>query len=310
MSERESASLRAGDEARFVGSWGLLLEAGLPEPELLEHLAGEPLPPPLGALAGACARALRAGPSLQAALDEHAGEPGTGLSSWLHALLAASPRRAEHLRAAAEQVLDEQEHGRRREQVWERLALLLRAGAPAGEALGAIARLAREREERALADALLAGARAARQGGDWVEAVRAALEPTERLLLTPADPVAGLSRLAAHTALLRRAAVTSPTEALQRIAEAAQAGAAPLRRGLGRVLSGLEDAFGRGGAKPPEEGRDLAKKTVASRGAPEPTPPASAAAPPATPATPPGAGGKKTIGEDSGPVLLDPHGPR
>ena len=261
MSEREGLPPRAGDEARFVGTWGLFLEAGLPEPELLEHLSGQAGHEALQSLAQACAAALRAGQPLGAVLDEQQRP----LTSWLRVLLSASPRRSEHLRAAAEQILDEHEHGRRREQLWARLALLLRAGAPAGEALGAIGRAAREREERVLADALGAAARAARQGLDWVEVLAAGLEPDERLLLSraAADPVGGVARLTELAALQRRAATTNPAEALQRIAEAAQAGAAPLRRGLGRVLSGLEDALGRGPR--PEEGRDLARK-MAQRG--------------------------------------------
>lgn len=322
MSEREpvgpaaSRPVRPADEARLLGTWGILLLAGVPEPEALEHLAQEPCPEALQGLARASAAALRAGRGLEAVLDEQGGD----LTSWVGVLLAAAPRRGELLCAAADQLLNEVEHGRRREQHWERLALLLRAGAPPGEALGAVARAAREREERALAEALGAAARAARQGGSWTQALSAGgLEPAERLILVRPGPdrLVVLDRLAALAALQRRATASSPAEALHRIAEAAQAGAAPLRRGLERVLSGLEDAFGRSGAK--DEGRDLARQTVSGRGErpaepPAPATPAPAPATPApSPATPPapvtGGGKKKTIGGDSGPVPLDPDLP-
>lgn len=315
MPERERVGLRPGDEARFVGTWGLLLEAGLAEPLLLDHLAQETAtPPPLLELARACAAALRAGLPLGPVLDEH----GTELTSWVGVLLATSPRKPEHLRAAAEHLLGEDDDDVLRERTWALLGFLLRAGAPPGEALGALARSAREREARPLAEALGAAARAARQGGHWLEALAAAqgVEAAERLVLSHAgqDGPAAVERLAALASLQRRAALGGAAEALQRIATAAQAGAAPLKRGLEGVISRIEGALGRGGKE--ETKTELAKRTVSSRaegssraeaapGMPAPVPPP---APVTEPKQPPAAarpGKKKTIGEDSGPVRVE-----
>ncbi|MBX3472457.1 MAG: hypothetical protein KF878_36865, partial [Planctomycetes bacterium] len=99
---------------------------------------------------------------------------------------------------------------------------------------------------------------------------------------------------------------------LSNLAQAATAGAAPLRRGIERVLSGIEEALGIG--PPPESpGAALAREAVQARAARAEAPaaesrsaPESRQAPEARSSAAPvdAAGKKKTIGMDSGPVPL------
>ncbi|MCO5171831.1 MAG: hypothetical protein M9894_36490 [Planctomycetes bacterium] len=298
--DREERPARLGAHARFVGAWGHLCGAGVAEPVALAALAEATVEPALRELALASARASG---GLGPALDAHGG----CLDGWLVALLAGARRSPEHLVAAAGLLEREAAGAPPRALLWARLRLVAAAHGPLGDALSSLARAARDAEQAALAEGLLAAAKRARGGAGLIDALRGAagLGPLERAALEGAreDDVDARLRALEALALLPRDDADAPAagaSSLSNLAQAATAGAAPLRRGLERVLSGIEEALGIG-PPDPAPAAQLAREAVQARAAARqespPSPPAAAAAPPE-----PGGGKKKTIGMDSGPV--------
>jgi hypothetical protein len=329
--DRAGRTTRLLAHARFMGAWGHLLSHGVAEPAALAALAEDTTDGDLRDLAraGATAPAGKLGP----VLDAHGG----CLDAWLTAMLAG-PRRAKVLLFAAG-VLEREAKGITppRAMVWSKLGVLVLAEAPLGDALSALAREARDHDQGPLAEGLYGAAKRARSGADLLESLRAAsaqLGPLERAVLdgTRADNggavlVGALEALAllppvAPEAPAAASAAQPPLGGLAQVAQAASAGAAPLRRGLERMLSGIEGALGIG--PPPESAgpAQLAREAVQARAAraesgrsPAPAAPASRAAPTETPDTadapnapdggaPAQSSKKKTIGMDSGPVPI------
>lgn len=309
--ERGGRSARLLAHARFVGAWGHLLAAGVAEPAALAALAEDTDDPDLRELARAAAGST--GPTT--ALDAHGG----CLDAWLGALLAGA-RRPELL-VAAGALLEREARGDDppRAALWQKLSLLARAGAPLGDALSALAREARQRGQGPLAEGLYGAARRARGGGSLLEALREVqgLTPLERAAVEaargddPAPLLATLEALGRLPAAPRAATgATAPTSPLANLAQAASAGAAPLRRGIERVLSGIEEALGIGPPPDASGHARLAREAVQAREAarvepaarPTDEPAAVAAPPPAAAVAAPAPGAKKTIGMDSGPV--------
>ncbi len=310
---------RNAEAARLLAGWGHLLQAGVDEGEGLAVLGEQAQDPGLQALLRAAAPDPR---RLAAALEAH----GEALDSWVVVLLGVAPRSGPHLLAAA--ALLEREGGWTRALLWARLALLRQAGAAPGEAFGALAREARDHGKANLAEALYAAAKRARTGSTFLEALRpsaAQLAPTEKLVVlaareaTLAGSLAALEGLAASGAgeVAPAAAVPSGDSGRQPrekspapgLVDRAAAGAAPLKRGLERVLSGIEEALGIGG--PDAEKTARARELLAGRAQRTDAPPAAAPPPakPAPQATPAPAEDeaepeprRKTIGMDSGPV--------
>jgi hypothetical protein len=316
--------LRNAEAARLLAGWGHLLQAGVDEGEGLAVLGEQAQDPGLQALLRAAAPDPR---RLPAALEAH----GEALDSWVVVLLGVAPRSGPHLLAAA--ALLEREGGWTRALLWARLALLRQAGAPPGEAFGALAREARDHGKANLAEALYAAAKRARTGSTFLEALRpsaAQLAPTEKLVVlaareaTLAGALAALEGLAASGAGEVAPAAAAPSGDSGRqprerapapgLVDRAAAGAAPLKRGLERVLSGIEEALGIGG--PDAEKTARARELLAGRAqrtdAPAVTPAPRATPAPAGPLTPetraepaPEAEPeprRKTIGMTSGPV--------
>lgn len=305
------------DQAWLVGTWGHLLLAGAPEAEALECLGAQGPREDLRRLARACR-----GAGADAALGEVLDAEGAPLRSWLRALLAPAPREGAVLAAAAEVLRREADAGRWHEGlVWAKLRLVHRAGGAAGDACSGLAREARDRERPALAEALYGAAKRVRQGTDLPAALLA--EPgawplPSRLVLARAEAGgldAALERLEALGALARPAApgAEDADDPIARVAEAATAGAAPLRRGFQQVLSGLGEALGierRGSGAHADLVREAVAARKSARAEPGPTQPAAKApadAPAeAGPAPEEGPGpSKKTIGGDSGPVVIN-----
>lgn len=299
---------RPGQEARFLAAWSSLLLAGAVEADVLDLLAGEAEAEDLRRLAGECARGLRAGLPLAPIVNRR----GEGLSFWLQVLLGGERRPAPLLAEAADLLLRAEPW--RPAVVWTKLRLLHGVGAVVGEALGAVAREARDQERGALAEALYRSARAARSGAGWKEALQAgSFAPRIQLALLAIGDEGQVAR--ALSALERlpegraepsgEPAPARPGISLESLAQRAQETAGPLRRGLERVISGLEDRLGidRPGPRPEELARQAVEER-AVRDEPAPAAP-EAAAPEAVPASPPAASGsRKTIGPDSGPVRV------
>ncbi len=329
-SDRGSRAARLLAHARFLGAWGHLLAAGASEATALGALDDDATDPDLRELARAVAGAGAQGTG--AALDAHGG----CLDAWVTALLAG-PRRPEHLIAAGA-LLEREARGDDppRAALWRKLALLAAAQAALGDALSTLAREARDREQGALAEGLYGAARRARGGAGLLESLRGltGLTGLERAALEAAQGGAEPAPLLATLEALARlpgseapppvgAAAAPPTtgSSLTNLAQAATAGAAPLRRGIERVLSGIEEALGIGpppapdtaAATPAQLAREAMQARAARASASERLAPAPAAPPVATataaigaadaPAAP-AAGKKKTIGMDSGPVPL------
>jgi hypothetical protein len=260
MVDPDPVRLRA--EARLLGAWGRLLGLGLPEPEVLGALEEE-LDAPLSSVAGACRVALASGSGLASALDVD------GLSLWAQVLLAAGPRDGAVLILAGDQRALEARGGWRRGWLWRKLALLRRAGASVGDGFGALAREARDHGQIALAEGFYAAARAARSGATFGEALRSAggLSPSEALALgceaelgEVLAVLAGLGSVEAKSDDLRQAPARGGREGFVQVAAEH---AAPLRRGLDRMLSGIEGALGieRG----PSPRAELARRAVEAR---------------------------------------------
>ncbi len=314
MAEAERARLRA--LARFLIGWGELAGLGLDEPALLDLLALEADAPDLRALATRGAGALRAGGGDFAAAVEAADE----LPFWVQLLLAA-PRRATALAEAGALLTHEAERGWDPGLPWRRLRLLHLAGAPPGDALGALAREARDHGRGALGEALYAAARRARDGASLGEALRGArgLPALEAFALSGAAPerpledvLAAVARIAAAELERHEEAGREPAPAsgsLETLAEAASERVRPLRRGLERLVSNLEGALGVGRPTPREEllrEAARAQQERARRGEEGSSDGASGAAPTsaaAPPSAPPARAGK-TIGADSGPLRV------
>jgi hypothetical protein len=300
-------------EARLLLAWGHLESLGVPLEQTSRALADDLEPDPLAEVARAAGRG-----SLASALQS------APLSSWVRALLEG-PERAQALVGAGEHLAEEAQAPGRAGWTWRKLSLLHTAQAAPAEALGALARSARDHGWITQAEALYAAARAAREGDDLRGALLAAAGSfpplAEVALRRLEDPAIELSQVC--EALTGLDAVSLPEEepssagGLGELAQAASERAAPLRRGLGRVLSDLESALGLQRGSSPHA--DLAREAVSSRGeraAAAPAPDAQAdppepkqvggeasADPDADPAHPGRA--KKTIGGDSGPVRLD-----
>jgi hypothetical protein len=262
---------RNAEAARLLAGWGHLLQAGVDEGEGLAVLGEQAQDAGLQALCRAAAPDPR---RLPAALEAH----GEALDSWVVALLGVAPRSGAHLLAAA--ALLEREWSRAA--LWARLALLRQAGAPPGEAFGALAREARDHGKANLAEALYAAAKRARTGSTFLEALRpsaAQLAPAEKLVVlaareaTLAPTLVALEGLAASGAGEVGPSSAAPSSDPGRqprekapapgLVDRAAAGAAPLKRGLERVLSGIEEALGIGG--PDAEKTARARELLAGR---------------------------------------------
>lgn len=316
--------LRNAEAARLLAGWGHLLQAGVDEGEALAVLGEQAQDAGLQALLRAAAPDPR---RLPAALEAH----GDALDSWVVVLLGVAPRAGAHLLSAA--ALLEREWSRAT--LWARLALLRQAGAPPGEAFGALAREARDHGKSNLAEALYAAAKRARTGSTFLEALRpsaAQLAPAEKLVVlaareaTLAASLAALEGLAASGSGEAAPSTAAPSGDSGRhprerapapgLVDRAAAGAAPLKRGLERVLSGIEEALGIGG--PDAEKTARARELLAGRAlradgpapapkaapapAPEPMSEAKSEAKPEAPAEPEPR--RKTIGMDSAAIPI------
>ncbi|RMG07561.1 MAG: hypothetical protein D6731_23550, partial [Planctomycetota bacterium] len=247
---------RRHQEARLLTAWGSLLGLGVGTEVVFPALAEDLQDAELAAACRKGAEALRASGLL---------------SSWVEALLGA-PASSHVLSLAGQLASEELRHGWRRSVVWKKLSLLHTAGAPLGDGLAALAREARDQALTALAEGLYAGARAARRGEDLrgaLLACAAMLPPLEAAIArTLADEGARVAPvLDALAALGDVPEAPAPPRALEHLAQAASESAAPLRRGLDRLLSGLEGALGRG---PDSDRADAARRALAERRA---TPP-------------------------------------
>lgn len=302
--DRDGRPARLRAQARFLGAWGHLGACGVADGPALAALAEETTDADLRELALAAARGV--GP----ALDAHGG----CLEAWLAPVVGGERRAAEHLVAAGDLLEREARGAPARALLWARLRLVAAAGGALGDALSALARAARDAEAGALAEGLYAAAKRARGGEGLVAALRGAagLTPLERAALEGArdDEVdarlRALEALASLPALEAGAPAPGAAHSLSNLAQAATAGAAPLRRGIERVLSGIEEALGIG---PPAEspGAALAREAVQARAARAEAPaaePRTASEPRPGAAPVDAAGKKKTIGMDSGPVPL------
>lgn len=319
--DRGGRTARLLAHARFMGAWGHLLSHGVAEPAALAALAEDTTDADLRELARAGSTAAEG--KLGPVLDAHGG----CLDAWLTAMLSG-PRRAKVLLFAAG-VLEREARGSTpaRALVWSKLGVLVLAEAPLGDALSALAREARDHDLGPLAEGLYGAAKRARGGADLLEALRGAsahLGPLERAALEATRAESGGAVLvgalealallpAASEAPVAAPGAPPPLGGLAQVAQAASAGAAPLRRGLERMLSGIEGALGIG--PPPETGgaAQLAREAVQARAARaesgrSPAPvvqPAPAATAPAADDGPPAPSSKKkTIGMDSGPVPI------
>jgi hypothetical protein len=311
-------------EAAFLGTWGHLVHAGVPEPQALDALATTG-PAALRPLAAAIASA----PTKRAAaLDEH-GDP---LSSWVRALLADLPtaeaERGSRLVETSGVLLEEQRAGWTPGRLW-RKAGLLRGGRGLGDGLAALAREARDHEHSGLGEALYGAARRARQGADLTSALRECaeapgLDARFQLVFAALDAerleeaLAALEGLAAIPWSAESAASVPQAgdepDSLKRFTEAAKEGAAPIRRGLDRLLSGIEGALGIKTGETEELDRvALARQAVESRqtqgGGPRPRPTRKASSAVPRDGRPAPSSARKTIGSESGPVRHAPLDP-
>lgn len=311
--------LRNAEAARLLAGWGHLLQAGVDEGEALAVLGEQAQDAGLQALCRAAAPDPR---RLPAALEAH----GDALDSWVVVLLGVAPRSGAHLLAAAALLAREWS----RALLWARLGLLRQAGAPPGEAFGALAREARDHGKANLAEALYAAAKRARTGSTFLEALRpsaAQLAPAEKLVVLAAREATLAASLAALEGLAASGAGEAPPQAAAPSGESgrqprekgpapglvdrAAAGAAPLKRGLERVLSGIEEALGIGG--PDAEKTARARELLAGRAQRPDAPPPETRPRAAPAASPPEARPeaeaepeprRKTIGMDSAAIPI------
>jgi hypothetical protein len=279
-------------EARLLCAWGHLLAAGAEEAQILLALARELGEDPLAA-------ACREG---HAAVVAH-----ESLSFWVQVLLA-TPRQPELLVRAGELLAAEAERSWRRGWLWQKLKLLHEADASVGDGLGALAREARDHALTALAEGLYAAAKQGRKGADLRSALRAAsgtLPPLEALALSRLDDEdARLSSVLETLAGIGDLPEAGPApRPLENLAQAASETAAPIKRGLERVLSGIEGALGIGGAQTSERA-SLVRQAVEARRRQEEGPPDAGAGEPEEQEAPPRdapPGGDE--GDDPGPRL-------
>lgn len=249
---------------------------GVPEAKLLAVLAIEVEDAELQRVARLGREALLTGQPLAQALER----TGNALSFWVQVLLGCEPRPAEQLVAAGALIRRELDAGLDGGSPWRRLRLLAAAGAGAGDALAAAARCARAAKRSGLGEALYSASRAARRGPTWARrSGGSGLTPLEALAVGRTAAGVALEDALLAAAVVAEAAPPpttapeaepaapeEPTSALEHLAQAASERAAPLRRGLEAMVSGLEEVLGRGApTRPTRTWRGMPSLRAASR---------------------------------------------
>lgn len=240
-------------EAHFLGIWATLLQAGAAEGELYGVLATEALSADFRELAKALKGSLDREEGLARCFEDSARE--ALIRPWVLRLLLAleSPdteNPAGLLVRAAELLLEELD-GRRREQLWAKLELLIcAAGVHPSESLEAVARDAVRSGDGPLGRSLMAAARRSVKDSSATAALAScdALDPVETLLLRTAGETfdeALLARLRRVAALKHRA--TAEPKAPEPAAPVAPSAGARDDEPAERMRKALSGALNRAG---------------------------------------------------------------